>query len=211
MNSKILDYINKCEGWKVAIKELHWDADNMSQHELCDDIASSISDFEDLVSEVEQSMSGKLAVNTLKPSKYKVESLKGFVEDIISSSKGFLKELDDMGENYVGIKSECETFIGDMQRKLYLVNFTLKEELKERLKAKINESMPKSLDRHDEVDKFIGRKPKSIKARINQIYRNLFHKNRSDKFFEEIVIRSRIQINFFLFVFLLLFSPFLYI
>jgi hypothetical protein len=171
MNSKILDYINKCEGWKVAIKELHWDADNMSQHELCDDIASSISDFEDLVSEVEQSMSGKLAVNTLKPSKYKVESLKGFVEDIISSSKGFLKELDDMGENYVGIKSECETFIGDMQRKLYLVNFTLKEELKERLKAKINESMPKNLSRHDEVDKFMGRKPKSIKARINQIYR----------------------------------------
>lgn len=171
MNSKILSYINKCEGWKVAIKELHWDADNMSQHELCDDIASSISDFEDLVSEVEQSMSGKLAVNSLKPSKYKVESLKSFVEDIISDSKDFLKELDDMGENYIGIKSECESFIGDMQRKLYLVNFTLKEELKERLKAKINESMPKNLARHDEVDKFMGRKPKSIKARINQIYR----------------------------------------
>lgn len=171
MNKKILNYINICEGWKVAIKELHWDAKNMSQHELCDDIASSISDFEDLVSEVEQSMSGKLAVNSLKPKSYKVESLKSFVEDIISSSKSFLKELNGMGENYIGIKSECEAFIGDMQRKLYLVNFTLKEELKNRLKAKINESMPKNLSRHDEVDKFMGRKPKSIKARINQIYK----------------------------------------
>lgn len=171
MDKKILNYINVCEGWKVAIKELHWDADNMSQHELCDDIASSISDFEDLVSEVEQSMSGKLKVNTLNPKEYKITSLKSFVEDVISASKDFLKELEGMGENYVGIKGECETFIGDMQRKLYLVNFTLKEELKERLKAKINESMPKSLDRHDEVDKFMGRKPKSIKARINQIYR----------------------------------------
>ena len=171
MNKKILNYINKCEGWKVAIKELHWSADNMSQHELCDDIASSISDFEDLVSEVEQSMSGKLSVNGLNPSEYKIDSLKVFVEDVIASSKDFLKELEDMGENYIGIKSECESFIGEMQRKLYLVNFTIKEELKERLRDKINESMPKSLDRHDEVDKFMGRKPKSIKARINQIYR----------------------------------------
>jgi hypothetical protein len=105
MNKKILNYINICEGWKVAIKELHWDSNSLSQHELCDDIASSISDFEDLVSEVEQSMSGKLAINTLKPKEYKVESLKSFVEDIISSSQDFLKELDNMGEDYIGIKS----------------------------------------------------------------------------------------------------------
>ena len=31
--------------------------------------------------------------------------------------------------------------------------------------------MPKNLANHDEVDKFMGRKPKSIKARINQVYR----------------------------------------
>ena len=171
MNSKILDYINKCEKWKVEIKENHWAANSLSQHELCDDIASSISDFEDLVSEVEQSISGKFKNGDLKPDKAEKIELKAFVEEVISSSQDFLKDLEGMGENYIGIKSECESFIGDMQRKLYLVNFTLKEELKERLKAKINESMPKNLSRHDEVDKFMGRKPKSIKARINQIYR----------------------------------------
>ena len=171
MNKKVLNYIEECEAWKVAIKNLHWSADNMSQHELCDDIASSISDFEDLVSEVEQSISGKIKLNGFTPKSYEIKSLKTFVEDVISSSQGFLKDLEGMGEDYIGIKSECETFIGDMQRKLYLVNFTLKEELKNRLKAKINESMPKNLANHDEVDKFMGRKPKSIKARINQIYR----------------------------------------
>ena len=171
MNKKVLNYIEECESWKVAIKNLHWSANNMSQHELCDDIASSISDFEDLVSEVEQSITGKIKLNGFTPKSYEIKSLKGFVEDVISSSQSFLKELEGMGDKYVGIKSECETFIGDMQRKLYLVNFTLKEELKQRLKAKINESMPKNLANHDEVDKFMGRKPKSIKARINQIYR----------------------------------------
>ena len=171
MNQKILKFIEKCESWKVEIKNYHWSADNLSQHELCDDIASSISDFEDLVSEVEQSISGKIKLNGFTPDKAKETNLKSFVEEVISNSKDFLKQLEGMGEDYVGIKSECETFIGDMQRKLYLVNFTLKEELKERIKARINESMPKNLEKHTEVDKFMGRKPKSIKARINQIYR----------------------------------------
>ena len=171
MNKNILNYIEECEGWKVGIKNLHWSADNMSQHELCDDIADEISNFEDLVSEIEQSISGKIKLNGFTPKSYKITSLKSFVEDVISASKSFLKKLEGMGEKYVGIKSECETFIGTMQRKLYLVNFTLKEELKKRLRDRINESRPKNLANIDDVEKFMGRRPKTIKARINQIYR----------------------------------------
>ena len=171
MNKNILNYIEECEGWKVGIKNLHWSADNMSQHELCDDIADEISNFEDLVSEIEQSISGKIKLNGFTPKSYKITSLKSFVEDVISASKLFLKKLDGMGEKYVGIKSECETFIGTMQRKLYLVNFTLKEELKKRLRDRINESRPKNLANIEDVEKFMGRRPKTIKARINQIYR----------------------------------------
>ena len=171
MNKNILNYIEECEGWKVGIKNLHWSADNMSQHELCDDIADEISNFEDLVSEIEQSISGKIKLNGFTPKSYKITSLKSFVEDVISASKLFLKKLEGMGEKYVGIKSECETFIGTMQRKLYLVNFTLKEELKKRLRDRINESRPKNLANIEDVEKFMGRRPKTIKARINQIYR----------------------------------------
>ena len=171
MNKNILNYIEECEGWKVGIKNLHWSADNMSQHELCDDIADEISNFEDLVSEIEQSISGKIKLNGFTPKSYKITSLKSFVEDVISASKLFLKKLDGMGEKYVGIKSECETFIGTMQRKLYLVNFTLKEEFKKRLRDRINESRPKNIANIEDVEKFMGRRPKTIKARINQIYR----------------------------------------
>ena len=171
MNKNILNYIEECEGWKVGIKNLHWSADNMSQHELCDDIADEISNFEDLVSEIEQSISGKIKLNGFTPKSYKITSLKSFVEDVISASKSFLKKLEGMGEKYVGIKSECETFIGTMQRKLYLTNFTLKEELKKRLRDRINESRPKNLANIEDVEKFMGRRPKTIKAWINQIYR----------------------------------------
>ena len=171
MNKKVLDFVNKLEGYKTAIKQLHWDAKNMSQHELCDDIADSIAEFQDTVSEVEQSITGKLKVNSLKPTEYKIKDLKSFVEDVLDAANSFYKEVKDMGDTYVGMASDCESFLSDMQRKLYLVNFTLKEELKERLRGKINESMPKNLANHDEVDKFMGRRPKTMKARINQIYR----------------------------------------
>jgi len=143
MNKNILNYIEECEAWKVGIKNLHWSADNLSQHELCDDIADEISNFEDLVSEVEQSISGKIELNGFKPKSYKIVSLKSFVEDVISSSQEFLKKLGKMGDRYIGIKSECESFIGVMQRKLYLVNFTLKEELKRRLRAQLREGYRK--------------------------------------------------------------------
>jgi hypothetical protein len=171
MNSKVLSFVNKMEGWKTAIKSLHWDSKNLSQHKLCDDIADRIADFQDQVSEVEQSISGKLPLNQLKGSEYNITSLKGFVEDVISDATSFLKDMESEGDKYIGMRSDCESFLSDMQRNLYLVNFTLKEELKRRLANRLNESMPKSLDRHDEVDKFMGRKPKTMKARINQIYR----------------------------------------
>ena len=171
MNKKVLDFIEKCEGWKTAIKTLHWDADNMSQHELCDSIAERLAEFQDQVSEVEQSITGKLKPSDFKPTKYTVKDLKSFVEDVLDVTNTFYKAIKEEGDTYVGMASDCESFLSDMQRNLYLVNFTLKEELKNRLRDKINESMPKNLGRHDEVDKFMGRKPKSIQARINQIYR----------------------------------------
>lgn len=171
MNSAVLKYIENLEGKKLAIKQLHWDAKNMSQHKLCDDIADRIFDFQDQVSEVEQSMSGKLPLNEFKPSEYEVIGLKPFVEDVIADAKGFLKELEGMGDDYVGMKSDCESFISDMQRNLYLVNFTLKENLKKSILNTITEGMYKNVPSDDEeFDKAKGRHPKTIKARINRIY-----------------------------------------
>lgn len=176
MNNKILSFVNKCEGWKTAIKELHWDSKNLSQHKLCDDIADRIADFQDQVSEVEQSISGNLPFNKLKGTPYKVIGLKPFVEDVIADAKSFLKELEKMGDDYVGMKSDCESFISDMQRNLYLVNFTLKESMKERIKGILSEKMYKNVPVVDEegnqvFDKLNGRQPKTIKARIARIYK----------------------------------------
>lgn len=140
MKGVILKYLCVCEGWKTAIKELHWNSENLSQHKLCDDIADRISDFQDQVGEVEQSISGNLEFNKLKPVPYRVKDLKSFVDDVISSTNAFYKKVKSMGEKYVGMSSDCESFISDMQRNLYLVNFTVKEDFKRNYKKKLNES-----------------------------------------------------------------------
>ena len=140
MKKVILDYINKMEGWKTAIKSLHWDADNLSQHKLCDDIADRIADFQDQVSEVEQSITGKLKINTLKGVTYKIKDLKTFVQDVLDETNVFYKKVKKLGDTYAGMASDCESFLSDMQRNLYLVNFTLKEDLRRRLRNKINEN-----------------------------------------------------------------------
>lgn len=174
MDKSVLAFIEKLELFKTKIKALHWDSNSLSQHELCDDIAERIADFQDQVSEVEQSISGKLPKEMFKPSNQEygeVGTLKEFVENVIEHTNTFYKKLESKGDKYIGMRSDCESFLSDMQRKLYLVNFTLKEELKKRLRDKINESRPKNLANTEDVEKFMGRRPKTIKARINQIYR----------------------------------------
>jgi len=140
MKKYILSFICDVEGWKTAIKQLHWDAKSLSQHKLCDDIAGLISDYQDKVAEVEQSISGKLPVNNLKGTAYKITTLKKFVEDVISGTNSFYSKLKNEGDNYIGMRSDTEAFLSDMQRQLYLVDFTVKESLKERLRNKINEN-----------------------------------------------------------------------
>jgi hypothetical protein len=139
MKKYILTYICDIEGWKTAIKQLHWDANSLPQHQLCDDIATIISDYQDKVSEVEQSISGKLPVNSLKGTPYKITNLKKFVEDVIKGTKEFYHKLQKEGDEYIGMRSDTEAVLSDLQRQLYLVDFTIKESLKERLRNKINE------------------------------------------------------------------------
>ena len=142
MKNFILNYVNTLEGYKTAIKSLHWNSKNLSQHKLCDDIADRISDFQDQVSEVEQSIHGNLPFNKLKGTGYVVKDLKTFVKDVLASANKFYKELQNKGDDYIGMRSDVESFLSDMQRNLYLVNFTLKEE---RISRIIQEEIKKLL------------------------------------------------------------------
>lgn len=140
MKKYILSYICNIEGKKSALKQLHWAADNLPQHELCDKIADTLSDFQDKIAEVEQSISGTFKIGKLVPTSYKTTNLKKFVEDVLDDANTFHTKLEKEGDTYKGMRSDVEAFLSDFQRYLYLVDFTMKESLKQRLRSHINEN-----------------------------------------------------------------------
>ena len=166
----VVKFINQLEAYKTACKNFHWSAKNLSQHKLCDDISDTLSEYQDTFAEIEQSIGGKFKLNILKAPAYKEDNLRAFVTDVIESTDAFLKELGDGGDTYVGMKSEVESFLGEMQKYLYLVDFTLKEEIK----RNIAEAMHKNVPSEDgKFDAFMGQHPKTVKGRINQIYKRV--------------------------------------
>lgn len=139
MKKFILDYLCRIEAYKTALKSLHWDSKSLSQHELCDKIADSIADFQDFVAEIEQSLSGNLPLNRLSASRYKVRNLKQFIADVILTTTKFYNRLKRRGDDYIGMRSECESFLAQMQRYNYLVDFTLKEDFKRNFEKLVKE------------------------------------------------------------------------
>jgi len=182
MKKYILDFICNLEGKKTAIKMLHWDSNSLSQHKLCDDIADIISDYQDKVSEVEQSISGKLPVNNLKGTPYRVTTLKKFVEDVIKDTNSFYTKLKKEGDKYIGMRSDTEAVLSDLQRQLYLVDFTIKESLKQRLRNKINEgrvTISNGKEKYslteNELREFVSKAIRNVN--IKKINEHVFDKN----------------------------------
>ena len=140
MKKEFLDFINKLEGFKTSIKSLHWDAINLSQHRLCDDIAGDISDIQDTISEIEQSMDGNLSLNKLVPVEYHIKDLNKFINDVIKDTTSFYNDAALKGDDYIGMRSEIESFLAKMQKYIYLNDFCLHEDKKRAIANKLNES-----------------------------------------------------------------------
>lgn len=168
MKKTVLDFVCKLQGFRTSLQNIHWNADNMSQHKLCDDIMDRISSFEDQVAEVEQSISGNLPLNKLKGTEYKATGLKKFVEDVIDETNKFYQKVKGFGEKYVGMASDCESFISDMQRNSYLVNFTIKEDFKRSYRRRINEGKTDKLKvrlSEDEFKNLLGEAVRTVMSK----------------------------------------------
>lgn len=138
MKQSILAYINKLQSYKTAIKNLHWSSKNMSEHKLLDDIHDKVSSVQDKISEISQGIYGQIKINDLKPRRYNIVSSKKMLQDLLSDTKVFYATT--RGKDLIGVRSEIETFIGDLNQFIYLLNFCIKEDLKRRIQSQINES-----------------------------------------------------------------------
>lgn len=147
MKDSVLKYLNKLEMYKTAIKNLHWDSRSMSEHKLWDDIASSVSDNQDEIAEIAQGILGNIKLNELKPESYTISNSKTTLNDILKDTKEFYSTIE--GDDYIGLRSVVENWIGELNKFIYLMDFCLKEDIKHRLVMK---EMKLRLERLTEED-----------------------------------------------------------
>lgn len=143
MRSNILNYINKLQSYKTAIKNLHWSSKRMSEHKLLDDIADSVAENQDEIAEIAQGIYGKIKNNELKPRRYKIIDSRKMIEDLTKDTKEFHSTIN--GKELIGLRSVVESFIGELNKFKYLMVMCVKEDFKRNYKEKqLNENNYKS-------------------------------------------------------------------
>lgn len=119
-----LDFICKLEGWKTKCKNLHWAAPKKNVHVYLDEFLEVISDYQDTVAE---GIMGVLSVH-LGPSDVKgdpgnAQNAQQFVDEVKAGTLSFYKQIPE-NPLYAGLKSECETFIQNVNKFDYLFSLT---------------------------------------------------------------------------------------
>ena len=115
-----LDFICKLEGWKTKCKNLHWAAPKKNVHVYLDEFLEVISDYQDTVAE---GIMGVLSVH-LGPSDVKgdpgnAQNAQQFVDEVKAGTLNFYKQIPE-DPLHAGLKSECETFIQNVNKFDYL-------------------------------------------------------------------------------------------
>ena len=177
MKKNILNYINKIQGYKTAIKNLHWSAKHMSEHKLLDEIADSVANNQDEIAEMCQGLYGKIKLNELKPKRYKITNSKKMLFDLLRDTKSFYSTIK--GRELSGVSSVVETFIGDINKFIYLMEMCIKEDIKRNLLFPLNENI---VTNEKELRETIQ---SAIKKSLNENTQNMSFENFLETFNEE--------------------------
>ena len=208
MRSNILNYINKLQSYKTAIKNLHWSSKRMSEHKLLDEIADSVGEIQDEIAEIAQGIYGKIKNNELKPRRYKITDSRKMLNDLIKDTKDFHSTIN--GKELIGLRSVVESFIGELNKFSYLIVMCLKEDFKRNFKGEqLNENDYKSRYHKMMAAKHAsGMSPENARqevsdyfAKVNAISdinknRNISNMTDHEKQFNNLVNSSTYDINF---------------
>lgn len=128
-----LDYINFLEGIKTHCKTMHWAIANVNvkdkrgAHIYLDDFLGIVSNYQDMIAEVTQGILGNYITNSSVKGKAVprgvAETPYDLCQWLLDNVINFYDSLDI--STYIGIKSETETFIKDIQRYNYLFSLCI--------------------------------------------------------------------------------------
>ena len=118
-NQFFINFLNQLEGWKTKCKNLHWSAPKKNIHIYLDEFLSILSDYQDGLAEGYQGILGKMAPNAIKGISSNTLNATDFIQEV---KLGTLKFYENIPQEtvYKGITSECETFIQNINKYIYL-------------------------------------------------------------------------------------------
>lgn len=116
-----INYINRLEGFKTKCKNLHWAAPKKNIHVYLDDFLGIISDFQDTVAEGYMGILGRMQPNVVKGIPCETLNAMDFIEEVKNTAIVFYDKIPQE-TIYVGIRSECEVFIQNINKYKYLFN-----------------------------------------------------------------------------------------
>ena len=115
-----LDFINKLEGWKTKCKNLHWAAPKNNVHVRLDEFLEVISDYQDTVAEGIMGVLGvHLGPNDVVGNPGNASNAMQLVDEVKTGTLAFYSRIPN-DPLYAGLKSECETFIQNVNKFDYL-------------------------------------------------------------------------------------------
>lgn len=115
-----LNFINQLEGWKTKCKNLHWAASKNNVHVRLDEFLEIISDYQDTVAEGIMGVLGiHLGPNDVAGNPGNATNATQLVEEVKSGTIAYYSQIPN-NPLYSGLKSECETFIQNVNKYSYL-------------------------------------------------------------------------------------------
>jgi hypothetical protein len=120
--SDFLSFLCSLEGFKVKFRELHWNAKNLSEHNLCDSIMSSITEYQDNIAEEGFTIFGKFSENEFYGNLIFGNNTKEVLNqllDIIYKQKILTTE----NNIFCSISSILDEFIHIIRKYIYLSDF----------------------------------------------------------------------------------------
>lgn len=106
-------------GYKTRIKNLHWAADGFNIHKRLDELLSAVSGYQDAIAEEAMGIYGRMGNNDIFGIPCKIYDPIALINDIKNKTNRFYNGLDN-SILYIGLRSEVETFIHELNKYIYL-------------------------------------------------------------------------------------------
>lgn len=118
-----ISFLNQLEGWKTKCKNLHWAAPKKNIHVYLDEFLEVLSEYQDSIAEDYQGILGHMNPNVIKGIPSDSLTAIEMIMEIKKATCDFYTAIPE-GTCYVGIKSETENFIHNLNKYKYLFELT---------------------------------------------------------------------------------------